>query len=66
MNKKKIIIMSIIMVATLLILSTKSYAAEIKATYTYPSNDGTIVVDLSELTLEETGGYQYALTTQSG
>ena len=66
MNKKKIIIMSIIMVATLLILSTKSFAAEIKATYTCPSNDGTIVVDLSELTLEETGGYQYALTTQSG
>ena len=66
MSKKKIIIMSIIMVAILLILSTKSFAAEIKTTYTYPSNDGTIVVDLSELTLEETGGYQYALTTQSG
>ena len=66
MSKRKIIIMSIIMVAILLILSTKSFAAEIKVTYGYPSNDGTIDVNLSELTLEETGGYQWALTTQSG
>ncbi len=70
MLKKKYLIVSIIMMVALFVLGTRSFAAEENSGITYtrefPSNDGTIVVNFNGLELEETGVYQYGLTTQGG
>ena len=65
LKKKKFIIIGIIIFTICLLCGTKSYATDgITYEKTYPSNDGTIIVNLKGLELDENETYEYALGTQ--
>lgn len=65
-KNKRIILMGIIIFAVVILCGTKSFAAENEITYTreFPSNDGTIVVNLKGLNLDSKKTYQFALSTR--
>lgn len=65
LKKKKFIIIGIIIFTICLLCGTKSYATDgITYEKIYPSNDGTIIVNLKGLELDENETYEYALGTQ--
>lgn len=63
MRKTKILAILVIAVLTLLTLTTISNAA-VEYTRSFPDNVGTIVINFTGLTLDETKAYEFALTQQ--
>ena len=69
MSRKSIFVL-ILLAAILLLFPTFVHAADSESSITYtkefPGSDGTIIVNLKGLNLDETGDYVYYLTTQGG
>ena len=63
-NTKRLMIILLFVVAFILLLTITSNAAEY--TRSFPTNDGSIQLDLTGLTLDERKQYEYGLTTKGG
>lgn len=63
-NTKRLMIILLFVVAFILLLTITSNAAEY--TRSFPTNDGSIQLDLTGLTLDEGKQYEYGLTTKGG